>query len=262
MSLVIADREEEYIHQSTLHILLYMAWVEPSLSERNGLFLYLHSLKIKFEDLIKPMLNGMSARTKLDPAMLSMVIYAFFMGTGLIMCIVMAFLDLAMGTHVLETGIYVMEGLNGTSVLQFLSGLFALLVGFSLLLDFLNIDIADYGNSNRSRHNRNNMGALSSRSKMIGALPKGKYGCLRRSDDANRNDSSSSSCAICLGCIGEEDGVRILPSCRHYFHISCIDRWLLLCTANNSSCPLCRVTVISNGLPSTETSRLEATVAL
>lgn len=241
-----------------------MAWVEPPLSERNVLFHYLHSLKIKFEDLIKPMLNGMSARTKLNPAMASMVIYAFFMGTGLIVCIVMAFLDLAMGTHVLETGTHVMEGLNGhlLSVLQFLSGLFALLVGFSLLLDFLNIDITNYVNSNRSRHNRNNMGALSSRSKMIGALPKGKYGCLRRSADANRNDSSSSSCAICLGCIGEEDGVRILPSCRHYFHISCIDRWLLLCTANNSSCPLCRVTVISNVIPSTETSTLQAPVGL
>lgn len=198
----------------------------------------------------------MSARTKLNPALACMVIYAFFMGTGLIMCILMAFMDLAMGTHVLETGIHVMEGLNGhvVPVLQFLNGLFALLVGFSMLLDFFNIVITISVNSNRSRPNPNKMSTLSCRSKMIGALPKGKYGCLRRSDDANRNDSSSSSCAICLGCIGEEDAVRILPSCRHYFHISCIDSWLLLCTANNSSCPLCRVTVISNCLPSTDIS--------
>jgi len=31
-------------------------------------------------------------------------------------------------------------------------------------------------------------------------------------DDGNRNDPSSSSCAIYLGCIEQEDGVCILPT--------------------------------------------------
>nr|ABK26878.1 unknown [Picea sitchensis] len=190
------------------------------------------------------MLNGVRAFSKLNPALALIAIYALCTGAGFILWIAMGFLDLAAGTRVLVAAIHVMEGLNEhvLPALQLLNGSLALLMGFFILLGRIHININV--NSNRSRPNPNKMSTLSCRSKMIGALPKGKYGCLRRSDDANRNDSSSSSCAICLGGIGEEDGVRILPNCRHYFHISCIDRWLLPCTVNNSSCPLCRATVI------------------
>jgi len=223
-----------------------MALAQPPLSVRKvqALFHFLDSARDKFERLTECMLNGVRAFSKFNPALASIAIYALCTGAGFFLWIAMRFLDLAAGTRVLEVAIHVMEGLNEhvLPALQLFNGVLALLVGFFILLGRIHININV--NSNRSRPNPNKMSTLSCRSKMIGALPKGKYGCLRRSDEANRNDSPLSSCAICLGCIGEEDGVRILPNCRHYFHISCIDSWLLPCTVNNSSCPLCRATVI------------------
>jgi len=220
----------------------------PVVSEQKvqALFYYLDSVKSQFVRLAVHLLNGVTAFSELNPALTSMLIYVFFMGMGVMLWIVMGFLDLAVGTHVLDALLHVMEGLNVhvLPAVQLLNGLLALLFGLSTLLGMLNININMNVNSNRSRSNPNKMSALPLRSKMIGALPKVKYGSLRRkSDDLKRNDSSS--CAICLGCIGEEDGVRILPNCRHFFHIACIDHWLLL-SATNSSCPLCRATVVSN----------------
>jgi len=223
-----------------------MALAEPPLSVRRvqALFHYLDAAKSKIERLTVRMVNGIRAFSKLNPALASIAIYALCTVAGFIMWIAMGFLDLAAGTRVLDAAIHVTEGLNEhvLPALQLLNGLLALLVGFSMLMRRLNINLHININGNSSRINPYNMSTWSRRSKMIKALPKGKYGCLRRSNDINRNDSSS--CAICLSCIGEEDGVRILPNCRHYFHTSCIDRWLLLCPTN-SSCPLCRATVIA-----------------
>lgn len=47
---------------------------------------------------------------------------------------------------------------------------------------------------------------------------------------------SATDCAICLGEFMEGEKVRILPSCNHGFHVSCIDTWL----NSHSSCPNCR----------------------
>lgn len=52
-------------------------------------------------------------------------------------------------------------------------------------------------------------------------------------------------CAVCLCEFSQEDNLRLLPTCSHAFHIDCIDTWLL----SNSTCPLCRGTLYSPGLP-------------
>ncbi|XP_065864317.1 RING-H2 finger protein ATL46 [Euphorbia lathyris] len=52
-------------------------------------------------------------------------------------------------------------------------------------------------------------------------------------------------CAVCLCEFTEKDKLRLLPSCSHAFHIDCIDTWLL----SNSTCPLCRATLYTPGLP-------------
>ncbi|KAJ0964272.1 hypothetical protein J5N97_029394 [Dioscorea zingiberensis] len=43
-------------------------------------------------------------------------------------------------------------------------------------------------------------------------------------------------CAICLAEFAEGDGLRVLPLCRHAFHVKCVDAWL----SSTTSCPTCR----------------------
>ncbi|MCD9644724.1 hypothetical protein HAX54_033146 [Datura stramonium] len=43
-------------------------------------------------------------------------------------------------------------------------------------------------------------------------------------------------CAVCLSIFEDVEVLRLLPKCKHAFHINCIDQWL----EKHSSCPLCR----------------------
>lgn len=52
------------------------------------------------------------------------------------------------------------------------------------------------------------------------------------------------NCSICLCDFEESEKVRLL-SCKHNFHQSCIDRWLL----KNNQCPLCLRTVTPYSIP-------------
>lgn len=49
-----------------------------------------------------------------------------------------------------------------------------------------------------------------------------------------------SECPVCLSGFVEGDHVRQLNSCKHSFHVACIDKWLLY---SHSNCPLCRASV-------------------
>ncbi|KAL7130969.1 hypothetical protein ABFS83_13G167600 [Erythranthe nasuta] len=46
----------------------------------------------------------------------------------------------------------------------------------------------------------------------------------------------NASCAICLQDLKDRESTRLLPSCRHLFHLHCIDEWL----ARQGTCPMCR----------------------
>lgn len=43
-------------------------------------------------------------------------------------------------------------------------------------------------------------------------------------------------CAVCLSKFHDEETLRLLPKCKHAFHVACVDRWL----ESHSTCPLCR----------------------
>ncbi|KAL6607783.1 hypothetical protein ACP70R_040846 [Stipagrostis hirtigluma subsp. patula] len=51
-------------------------------------------------------------------------------------------------------------------------------------------------------------------------------------------DGERGQCAVCLGEMEDGELGRLLPACRHVFHVECIDAWL----AVTSTCPVCRTT--------------------
>ncbi|KVH99941.1 RING-H2 finger protein ATL52-like [Cynara cardunculus var. scolymus] len=55
------------------------------------------------------------------------------------------------------------------------------------------------------------------------------------------SNSDQCECAVCLGDVENRDQVRLLPNCKHVFHVSCIDEWFVA----HTSCPVCRVSVVA-----------------
>ncbi|OIS99439.1 ring-h2 finger protein atl67 [Nicotiana attenuata] len=53
---------------------------------------------------------------------------------------------------------------------------------------------------------------------------------------SKRNGSGNDVvCAICLSEYNDSEILRMLPDCKHYFHVICVHAWLKL----NASCPVC-----------------------
>ncbi|KAM0874453.1 hypothetical protein ACQ4PT_037415 [Festuca glaucescens] len=68
---------------------------------------------------------------------------------------------------------------------------------------------------------------------VIAAIPTMKYNfeAFHSKDDAQ--------CSICLGEYSEKEILRIIPTCRHNFHLACLDIWL----RKQTTCPMCRVSL-------------------
>ncbi|EXB50310.1 NEP1-interacting protein-like 1 [Morus notabilis] len=63
-------------------------------------------------------------------------------------------------------------------------------------------------------------------------LPSHKY-------HPSKNHQHDFCCSICLQEVKREESVRRLPNCGHFFHLDCIDQWLM----RQGSCPICRIHV-------------------
>lgn len=64
---------------------------------------------------------------------------------------------------------------------------------------------------------------------VIESLPFFKFSSLKGSKEGLE-------CAVCLSKFEDIEMLRLLPKCKHAFHIACIDNWL----EKHSSCPICR----------------------
>ncbi|KAK9282794.1 hypothetical protein L1049_011015 [Liquidambar formosana] len=53
------------------------------------------------------------------------------------------------------------------------------------------------------------------------------------------SSAEGAQCTVCLTEYHEEDILRILPFCGHYFHVTCIDIWL----QQHPTCPVCRISL-------------------
>ncbi|XP_072967852.1 E3 ubiquitin-protein ligase ATL42-like [Typha angustifolia] len=92
---------------------------------------------------------------------------------------------------------------------------------------------SDIFNSPERHHRRRDGGGLSCSSgidkTVIESLPFFRFSALRGARDGLE-------CAVCLSRFGDAELLRLLPKCKHAFHLPCVDRWL----EAHSSCPLCR----------------------
>ncbi|KAK0571407.1 hypothetical protein LWI29_015238 [Acer saccharum] len=64
---------------------------------------------------------------------------------------------------------------------------------------------------------------------VIEALPLFRFGSLSGQKDGLE-------CAVCLTRFDPTEVLRLLPKCKHAFHVECVDTWL----DSHSTCPLCR----------------------
>ncbi|KAM0920204.1 hypothetical protein ACQ4PT_007660 [Festuca glaucescens] len=53
------------------------------------------------------------------------------------------------------------------------------------------------------------------------------------------SNGDGAQCSVCLGTLHFGEIVRMLPLCKHLYHVECIDMWL----ASHETCPLCRADV-------------------
>ncbi|GJM98256.1 hypothetical protein PR202_ga15246 [Eleusine coracana subsp. coracana] len=51
--------------------------------------------------------------------------------------------------------------------------------------------------------------------------------------------SDGAQCSVCIGTLQVGEMVRQLPTCKHLYHVECIDMWL----ASHTTCPVCRSNV-------------------
>uniref|UniRef100_A0ACD6A7Q7 Uncharacterized protein n=1 Tax=Avena sativa TaxID=4498 RepID=A0ACD6A7Q7_AVESA len=64
---------------------------------------------------------------------------------------------------------------------------------------------------------------------VVESLPVFRFGALS-------GQKAGLECAVCLGRFEPTEALRLLPKCRHGFHVECVDTWL----DAHSTCPLCR----------------------
>ncbi|XWS17716.1 hypothetical protein CRYUN_Cryun33cG0091100 [Craigia yunnanensis] len=111
-----------------------------------------------------------------------------------------------------------------------------------LLLAFLNLAYLKFCHANldddidRTTHHRNFHGPSQSRHifsrvdrTIIESIPFFHFSALKGSKEGLE-------CAVCISKFEDSDVLRLLPKCRHAFHMNCIDQWL----ERHSTCPLCR----------------------
>ncbi|XP_047938343.1 putative RING-H2 finger protein ATL21A [Salvia hispanica] len=80
-------------------------------------------------------------------------------------------------------------------------------------------------------------------------VPDGQQACLKtmnfstfvECNDGNlEGHDQGSCCTVCLEEYSPQDVIRCIPSCHHYFHSKCIERWF----QDNNTCPVCRNSII------------------
>jgi hypothetical protein len=71
---------------------------------------------------------------------------------------------------------------------------------------------------------------------VVDTLPTFAYASNGVEGGHDLESGSSKLCSVCLEDLEDGEMVRQLPTCKHLFHVDCIDMWL----HSHSTCPVCR----------------------
>ncbi|TKY74557.1 putative RING-H2 finger protein ATL12 [Spatholobus suberectus] len=119
-------------------------------------------------------------------------------------------------------------------VIAVLSIMFA--VTFLLLFYVKFCRVSPHQPLSRNSNRQNFPGLTRSRSRVCGiekqvveTLPFFKFSSLKGSKEGLE-------CTVCLSKFEDTEILRLLPKCKHAFHMNCIDKWF----ESHSTCPLCR----------------------
>jgi len=118
--------------------------------------------------------------------------------------------------------------------------LLALVCSFISLVGLASVVPWDYFWRSCQNHMAARIANTGLREKFIEGLPSIIYG---KSIQQLPGISNATDCPICLVEFVEGEGVRVMPSCNHCFHMECVDKWL----RSHSSCPTCRRCLRLNG---------------
>eukprot|EP00250_Pteridium_aquilinum_P015367 c22545_g1_i1 orf=517-1359(+) len=89
---------------------------------------------------------------------------------------------------------------------------------------------AVYSKENATRNNNSN------NNKSINDNKSGRKNPNNINEEEAQFYMQDTQCLICLSDFQDGEKIRVLPKCRHGFHIECVDTWLY----THSSCPTCR----------------------
>lgn len=103
-------------------------------------------------------------------------------------------------------------------------------ITFLLLLYVKHCKRGNYVSSSRGHLPSRNHSGINR--KVIESLPMFRFSSLRGQKDGLE-------CAVCLNKFEADEVLRLLPKCKHAFHVECVDTWL----DAHSTCPLCRYRV-------------------
>lgn len=94
-------------------------------------------------------------------------------------------------------------------------------------------------NNNQPQPTRANLGNRSFENQQRNLLSSFKYRKQVVTKEEEEKGYDEYECSVCLSVYEEGDDVRMLPRCKHNFHVLCIDMWLY----SHFDCPICRTPV-------------------
>nr|XP_043638612.1 RING-H2 finger protein ATL16-like [Erigeron canadensis] len=123
-------------------------------------------------------------------------------------------------------------------VLEIVTSVGLLFVGIAVLV-IIHLCIAGSTLRVTQETNDSSSGVQKSRTMSEDDIKKLPWYAFMMDQGDNAEEARKVECSVCLESFKGGDKCRLLPNCKHSFHVTCIDSWLI----KNAVCPVCRACV-------------------